>query len=182
MGPLFTRPLLGVTRAQTEAACRAESIQWWDDPHNADPRFVRSRIRHTVMPLLEQELGPGVAAALARTGHLVRDDIEALDELAAAALQELDFAHGVEVGEIETLTWAVRSRVLREAALRAGCPPRELTRDHVLALEEMVWQRRGEPRDLDLPGHVRARRRTERRDDVLRLVPAGDGHAPPVAG
>ncbi len=186
VGPLFTRPLLGVTRAQTEAACRAEGIDWWDDPHNADPRFVRSRVRHTVMPLLEQELGPGVAAALARTGHLVRDDIEALDQLADVASQELDFARGVHVGDIETLTWAVRSRVLRQSALRAGCPPRELTRDHVLALEEMVWQRRGEPRDLDLPGHVRAQRRREGHDDVLRLVPTGDGRhdgqATPVAG
>ena len=66
-GTAFVRPLLDVTRAQTEAACRAEAVTWWDDPHNADPRFVRSRVRHTVLPLLEQELGPGVGAALART-------------------------------------------------------------------------------------------------------------------
>ena len=186
VGPVFRRPLLDLTREQTEAACRAEGVEWWTDPHNADPRFVRSRIRHTVMPLLEQELGPGVAAALARTGELMRDDLDALDELADAALQRLDLVRGVEVSALESLPSAVRTRVLRAAALRAGCPPRELTREHVLSLEEMVWRRRGEPRDLDLPGRVRA----VRRDDVLRLVAGGgrpgdgrgDGEGRAVAG
>ena len=73
---------------------------------------------------------------------------------------------------------AVRKRVLRLAALRAGCPPRELTHGHVTALEEMVWKKRGEPRDLDLPGHVRA----VRRQDVLRLVPSPAGGPDAVAG
>ena len=177
-GPRFVRPLLEVTRAQTEAACRAEGIEWWDDPHNTDPRFVRSRVRHTVMPVLERELGPGIAPALARTGHLVREDLDALDDLAEAEAGERDFAAGEDVRTLEAVPSAVRKRVLRLAALRAGCPPRELTHGHVSALEEMVRERLGEPRDLDLPGHVRA----VRRQDVLRLVPAGDGAAGPVAG
>ena len=68
-----TWPLLRtVTRAQTEAACRAEGIEFWEDPHNVDQRFLRARVRHVVLPLLEAELGPGVAGALARTGHLLR--------------------------------------------------------------------------------------------------------------
>jgi tRNA(Ile)-lysidine synthase len=184
-GPRFVRPLLDLTRAQTEAACLAEGIAWWDDPHNRDPRFVRSRVRHTVMPVLERELGPGVAASLARTGHLLRDDLDALDDIATAELAGHDFATGVAVRAIEQLPRAVRTRVLRTAALQAGCPARELTHDHVLALEEMVWRRRGEPRDLDLPGHLRARRRVERGGDVLCLVAPGDtrdAEPPPVAG
>jgi tRNA(Ile)-lysidine synthase len=177
-GPRFVRPLLEVTRAHTEAACRAEGIEWWDDPHNTDPRFLRSRVRHTVLPVLERELGPGVAAALARTGHLVREDLDALDDIADREAAERDFRAGEAVASLEPLSPAVRKRVLRRAALRAGCPPRELTSGHVTALEAMVWERRGEPRDLDLPGHVRA----VRREGVLRLVPAGDGSRGPVAG
>ena len=76
---VFRRPLLDLTRAQTEAACRAEGIDWWTDPANDDPRFTRIRVRHTVLPMLEAELGPGVAATLARTADQVRPDIEALD-------------------------------------------------------------------------------------------------------
>ena len=50
--------------------------------HNDDPAFTRSRVRHTALPVLERELGPGIAAALARTATLVRDDSDALDDWA----------------------------------------------------------------------------------------------------
>jgi tRNA(Ile)-lysidine synthase len=85
---------------------------------------------------------------------------------------------GVDLAALRGLEDALRTRLLRLAALRAGVPPRELAYGHVQALEAMVWEKRGEPRDLDLPGHVRA----SRRDDVIRFVdtrPQADG---PVAG
>ena len=56
----------------------------WHDPHNADRRFTRVRLRTEVLPLLEDVLGGGVAEALARTATALREDTEALDELAAA--------------------------------------------------------------------------------------------------
>lgn len=176
---LFRRPLLtSIQRTQTEAACRAQDIEWWDDPHNADRRFLRARVRHAVLPTLERELGPGIAAALARTGHLLRADLDALDELAEAEIGRRDFVGGEDVRSLEVLPRALLTRVLRLGALRAGCPPRELTRGHVSGLEDMVWTRRGQDRDLDLPGHVRA----VRRGGLLRLTSRrGDG-PPPVAG
>ena len=73
---VFARPFLDLTRDQTEAACRADGIEWWSDPHNDDPRFLRSRVRHAVLPVLERELGPGLADALARTGEQLREDME----------------------------------------------------------------------------------------------------------
>ncbi|GAA1909864.1 tRNA lysidine(34) synthetase TilS [Nocardioides marmoribigeumensis] len=178
-GPLFVRPFLReVTRPQTEAACRAEAIEPWEDPHNLDQRFLRARVRHVVMPLLEAELGPGVARALARTGHLLREDVEALDDEAQAQQQRHDLGVGVAVEDLRGLTRAVRTRVLRLAALAAGAPARDLTYGHVQALDAMVEDPRGEPRDLDLPGHVRA----ERRGDVLRLVDSRPDLPGPVAG
>ena len=178
-GPDLLRPLLDVTREQTQAACRAEGIDYWDDPHNVDPRFVRARIRHTVMPVLERELGPGVARALARTGHLVRDDVDALDDLALVEGSRHDVAgEGADVRRLEPLPVAVRTRVLRTAALAVGCPPRELTAEHLRALDDLVTRPRGEPRELELPGHVRA----VRRGDVVRLESRGDEAPPPVTG
>ena len=56
----YRRPLLDVSRADTVTACQVEGLELWEDPHNADPAFTRSRVRHTVLPLLEEELGPGV--------------------------------------------------------------------------------------------------------------------------
>lgn len=75
----WLRPLLGVTRAATLAACRAQGLEPWEDPHNVDPRYTRVRLRREVLPLLEDVLGGGVAAALARTAGLLRADLDALD-------------------------------------------------------------------------------------------------------
>jgi tRNA(Ile)-lysidine synthase len=80
----WLRPLLGVRRGVTRAACAAEGLPVWDDPHNADPRFTRARLRAEVLPLLEDVLAGGAAEALARTAELLRDDLDALDALAAA--------------------------------------------------------------------------------------------------
>ncbi|WP_370589009.1 tRNA lysidine(34) synthetase TilS [Pseudonocardia sp. C8] len=79
----WLRPLLGLRRADTAAACAEAGAEVWDDPHNSDPRFTRSRLRHEVLPLLEEILGGGVAGALARTADQLRDDDDALAGLAA---------------------------------------------------------------------------------------------------
>jgi tRNA(Ile)-lysidine synthase len=150
----FYRPLLGLTRQQTEDACRAEGIEYWTDPHNADPRFTRSRIRHRVMPVLEQELGPGVAAALARTAEQLRPDVEALDHLAEELLVEARESEGLVVARLEGRPDALVGRVLRRAALDAGSPGSELFHVHVQALGSLL---RGSLRgDVQLPGHLTA--------------------------
>ena len=157
-GP-FRRPLLEVTRAQTEAACRAEGIAFWEDPHNADPGFTRVRIRHKVLPVLEDELGPGVAIALSRTARLARQDAEALDALADAAYARARSGGGpcLPVAALLEELPAIRRRVLRLAALDAGSPGAELFLVHVDALDALVvdWHGQG---PLQLPGHVTARR------------------------
>lgn len=153
----YRRPLLDLTRAQTEAACRAEGIEFWTDPHNDDPRFTRSRVRSTVLPVLERELGPGVAAALARTADLLREDAAALDQFADRALADLARPDGLDAAGLACQPVAVTLRVLRLAALGAGCPASELFRVHVLALAELVdgW---GGGKQVQLPGHVTAYR------------------------
>jgi tRNA(Ile)-lysidine synthase len=150
----FVRPLLGVTRAETEAACQAEGIEWWEDPHNADPRFTRSRVRHRVLPMLERELGPGVAETLARTAEQLRPDMEALDRLAAEAYDTLADPAGLPLAALHGLDEAIASRVLRLAALDAGAVGAELFHVHVRALVDLAA---GEVRgQVQLPGHVTA--------------------------
>jgi tRNA(Ile)-lysidine synthase len=131
-GP-FRRPLLEVTRAQTEAACRAEGIAYWEDPHNTDPGFTRARIRHRVLPVLEDELGPGVAVALARTARLARQDAEALDALAdqayARAVAGTDPAERADPGGRASPGGAARPGGRADPSGRAG-PGRRACRDH----------------------------------------------------
>nr|MBA3907056.1 tRNA lysidine(34) synthetase TilS [Pseudonocardiales bacterium] len=84
----WLRPLLNVRRSVTRAACAELGLPVWDDPHNVDPRFTRVRLRHEVLPLLEDVLSGGVADALARTAAQLRDDVEALDAVAAHVLAD----------------------------------------------------------------------------------------------
>lgn len=156
-GIRFERPLLDLTRTQTETACRAEGIEWWSDPQNADPRFVRSRIRHEVMPLLERELGPGIAAALARTASSVREDVDVLDDQADRILADLTRPDGLDLATVAALAPALQSRVLRLAALASGALGSELSRQHILALVGLV-NGPDDHRQIRLPGHLTATR------------------------
>ena len=159
---VYRRPLLDVTRTDTVTACQVEGLRYWDDPHNRDPGYARARVRHAVLPVLEEHLGPGVAAALARTADQLRDDMALLDDLADAAYAEL--GDPLPVAGLAALPPATRRRVLRLAALRAGAPPSELFHEHVLGLDALVTDWHGQ-RWVDLPGKVRG----VRRDGVVHL-------------
>lgn len=161
----YRRPLLGLSRATTAAACADLALPVWDDPHNSDPAFARARVRATVLPLLEAELGPGVAAALARTAQLARADADALDDWAARAYAELGAelaagapGRGLDADELAALPLAVRTRVLRRAALDAGAAAGGLAAVHVAAVDALVidWSGQG---PVNLPGGVTASRR-----------------------
>ena len=86
---MYRRPFLAIGRDQTRAACGALGLEVWEDPHNADSGYARARVRHHVLPTLEAALGPGIAEALARTAGQLRDDADALDELARQQAQRL---------------------------------------------------------------------------------------------
>jgi tRNA(Ile)-lysidine synthase len=158
---LFLRPLLRISRATTRAACAAQDLEPWDDPQNADPGFARARVRHRLLPVLEAELGPGVAEALARSARLLRADADFLDALAESELERIappGSGHSLPLDALAALPEAIRSRVLRNAAVAAGCPPGVLSARHVAGLEALVTGWRGQ-RWTDLPGGVRAWRR-----------------------
>jgi tRNA(Ile)-lysidine synthase len=150
----FVRPLLDLPRDDTVTACQVEGIEYWNDPHNDDPGYTRVRVRRTVLPVLEEQLGPGVAAALARTADQLRADMDLLDDAAEAAYADL---HDLPVDGLLAQPLPLRRRVLRLAAVAAGCPPSELFHEHVLAMDALLTDWRGQ-KWVDLPGHVRCRR------------------------
>lgn len=160
---ILRRPLLGLTRADTAAACADLGLPVWADPSNADPAYRRSRVR-SVLPGLEAALGPGLAAALARTAEIAREDADALDALAADLLDRAspppagpdgaggaDGAGGLDVAVLAGAPDAVRRRALLLAARRAGCPAGSLARVHVLAVDALVTRWHGQGA-VDLPG------------------------------
>jgi tRNA(Ile)-lysidine synthase len=165
--PPWLRPLLGLRRQTTVAACAALGLRPWCDPHNSDPRFTRVRLRAEVLPLLEEVLAGGVAAALARTAAQLRDDTDALDELAAALHADAtrpahapDTAGPAAGGSLDVATLAgapaaLRRRVLRRWLLESGTP--EVSDAHLRAVDGLVcgWHGQG---PLALPGGLRAGR------------------------
>ena len=151
----FRRPLLGVSREQTRASCAAQGLTWWDDPMNEDPAFTRVRARRALADL-ERDLGPGVAAALARSADQLREDADHLDQLAghaAAALGEGPWA----VRDLQGLPRAVRTRVWRRLTIAAGAPAGQVSRRHTEACDTLLtgWHGQG---PVSLPGSLVATR------------------------
>ena len=157
----YRRPFLDLDRSTPRQACAVLDLPVWDDPHNTDPAYTRARVRHEVLPVLEKHLGGGVVEALARTARLFRDDADALDAWAAQVEVEALDADGLDARRLAEVPPAVRRRVLRRAAIRAGSPAGDLFARHVEAMDQLVtdWHGQG---PLHLPGAVELRRRSGR--------------------
>jgi tRNA(Ile)-lysidine synthase len=143
------RPLLGVRRSETEAACREAGLEWWSDPHNADPTYSRSRVR-AALTTLGDALGPGLAESLARTAGLCRADADLLDTLAAQVLLSALQPDGVlSTGPLEATDRALRDRALLGWLRREGVE--DVSATHVRAVAELVTDWRGQA-GVDVPG------------------------------
>ncbi|MGC5289086.1 tRNA lysidine(34) synthetase TilS [Micromonospora sp. DT231] len=161
-GVPLLRPLLEIGREQTRAACAVLGLSPWQDPHNSDPSYARSRVRVDLLPALVRALGPGVVDNLARTAGLVAADNAALDDMAAAALAGARCPDGgLSVPALAALVPAVRGRVLHSWVREVGARPGALSHRHVNALDALVtaWHGQG---PTDLPGGVRVLRRADR--------------------
>ncbi|SDB97236.1 tRNA(Ile)-lysidine synthase [Sanguibacter gelidistatuariae] len=184
---MLRRPFLDLRRVDTEEICRVAGLDFWQDPTNAGDHPgapLRSQVRSRVLPLLDDVLGPGVVAALTRTAAQLDEDDAALVTFAALLL---DRARAVASGQREVggqdpsmdpsmaarsgrpardvldvavladSPAAVRTRALRRAALEVGCPAGSLARSHVLELDRLVTDWRGQG-PIQLPGAVEGRR------------------------
>jgi len=161
----YLRPLLGLRRSHTLAACAALGLPVWHDPHNADPRYRRVRLRTEVLPLLEDVLAGGVSDALARTAAQLQDDLDALDELAArltrraATPAACGRPASIEVAALAAQPDAIATRALKRWAESEGCAA--LSAVHVGELLRLVRDWHGQS-PLHLPGGVHIARRSGR--------------------
>ena len=150
---MFVRPLLGIDRATTEIACRESSIEFWNDPHNSNQDFTRVRVRENILPILENEIGPGIADALARSAKILREDALALDGWAESVFGQVD-PQDIEISILADLPVAVRSRVFRLAIYAAGAPAGSISASHLEPIEAFVSDWRGQGH-TSLPGGVK---------------------------
>ena len=153
---IYLRPLLSLTRAQTEEACTEAGIEYWNDPHNENREFSRVRVRREVLPVMEEQIGPGIAAALARSAALLRDDADALDAIASAEISRHNLTD-LACSALEHLPRAIRTRILRSAIYAAGAPSGSISADHIGAVEALITSWHGQGL-VSLPGGVKVER------------------------
>ncbi len=151
-GP-YMRPLLQIRRAETVQFCTDSALEPWNDPHNRDNAYARVRVRHTVLPVLEAELGPGIAEALARTADQLREDSEALDEMVLEFIEEIcepaEAGIAVSVAALAANPAALRQRVIRFVVQSEFGVM--LERVHTLAIARLVTDWHGQ-KALNVPG------------------------------
>jgi len=157
---IFVRPLLKISREVTTAACSEARIEIWSDPHNEDLRFTRVRVRKNLLPIIEDNLGPGITEALVRSADLLRDDADALDGFAAEYFNQAD-PFNLDVKELERLPKAITTRVLRLAIYKAGAPAGSLSAEHIAAAQALISDWHGQ-KEVSLPGNVKLLRNSGR--------------------
>jgi tRNA(Ile)-lysidine synthase len=132
---LLVRPLLGVTRAETAAHCRARGLAWREDSSNMSDAYARTRVRESLVPALEA-IHPAAVENVLRTAALLRDEAAVLDELVETVLAGRD---RVAIAHLAALPPALARLVVRrlaEAAVGRLCPRAPGRLDDLLALSD----------------------------------------------
>lgn len=158
------RPLLEVSRAEIAAYCRQHNLVPLEDASNTDPQFLRNRIRHELLPLLES-MNPGIRATLLRNAEVVGVDsawIEAQVDgcWPRVVIMERDDSSTLSRDALLALPLSLQRHLLRRvtAKLCAGQSPLELR--HYLLIEQLLEQEgNGEERTLHLPDQLHVTQR-----------------------
>ncbi len=134
----YLRPLLGITRKETVAYCEDLGLEYWSDPQNLDTKFSRVKVRLNVLPVLEEELGPGIASALSRTAEILQDDLEYLEAQAAEAFSSVAKTTNnsvvIDTEGLEKLPKALATRVIHKSLSLLGTEPAKVQIDSVMEL------------------------------------------------
>lgn len=123
----LVRPMLSVTRQEVVLLLEEYSIPFVEDSSNGSDAFLRNRIRHQVMPFLQQE-NPSFAENLSATALRLRQDEQALDSAAKVTCQ---------VSVLRSMEPAIRSRVLEK--LLVGWGVKEPESEHIALAEQLVF-------------------------------------------
>ena len=115
------RPLLRTRRQELREYLRACGQDWREDPSNLDPRQLRNRIRHQLLPLLERDFNPQVAGVLANQAELARAEEEFWQQEIARVLPAVQLgAAALSPDLLLAQPLALRRRLVRAAAEAAG--------------------------------------------------------------
>jgi tRNA(Ile)-lysidine synthase len=149
----LVRPLLTFTREETTGYCEQRGLSWRDDPTNAEIEYARNRVRHRVLPALE-EIHPAARRNVLRTADLLRDEAEVLDALVDAELGDDEGSgRAIALERFAALAPPLRRLVLQRLADDAAGRPVPGAANHA---DEVAALRRTGTAMLDLGRGVRA--------------------------
>jgi tRNA(Ile)-lysidine synthase len=118
------RPLLDVSREEVRCHLRSRGLTWREDPSNADPAFLRNRVRRELMPYLESRFNPRIGETLARSAALLADEAELLGSLAGGLYDRAARREGEGVslsrGGLAAAPPALRRLAVRRALEETG--------------------------------------------------------------
>jgi len=160
------RPLLAVSRGDVLTHLRERGLAWREDPSNADLAHRRNRVRHELIPYLEERFNPGVRASLARTASVLADEAAHLRGEAEALIAAISHEEGgallLRRSALAEAPTAVARAAIRQALVRAGGLAR-VGAVHVEGILRLARAKAPSGRRLPLPGGREAR---FTRDDV----------------
>ena len=107
----IVRPLLRWTRQDVLDYLARNGLSHREDSSNAEDAYLRNRIRHQVLPLLQQE-NPSLVPAMDRLAQQIRQDDAYLDACAARALADLRTRRGLNCAVLPELPEALQGRVV----------------------------------------------------------------------
>lgn len=168
-GMRVMRPLLGVSGRELRDMLAEKGQTWREDATNRDPRYLRNALRLEIMPRLER-MAPGAAARMAETASLLREDEDALEEVADGFLQAHDGGRCLALDALRAQPRGLQRRILRLWWARQALPP--LDREQTDSLMGLTDAATGSRCNLPLGWHG------QRGWTHLHLIPPETGEAP----
>lgn len=122
------RPLHGITREEIEAFAKDRGIKWREDSSNRDPKFLRNRVRHELLPLLKEIFGPNVPLAIHRSAGLIEEQCIAMDAAMEGIMESAVDSDGpneisLKIDAISSLGKELLNDVARRATRNLGEHP-----------------------------------------------------------
>jgi tRNA(Ile)-lysidine synthase len=158
---MFMRPLLDFSRTEILAYAKERNLRWREDSSNFSNVYTRNRVRHELLPLLEN-LRPGVERRLASLARQCRQDEDYLTEIARGEFRKhvSETAGGLLVSpEAASLPPALIGRLLASVCEKVS-GLRLPDADAIMLLTDLLQQGRVGAM-LQLPHDLRARKETD---------------------
>ncbi len=160
----FIRPLLEVSRKDILDFLQAEHLPFLEDSSNSEDHFLRNRIRHHMIPLLQELYNPRIIDTLNRLAEIARREDDCLKSIVDHILEDLlitslseEGTVGISISRLHELDEALQHRLVKSLLERCALSPRRVAFTHIQAVANLCREEKSVGL-LFLPGNVLVRR------------------------